>query len=115
MSGSTVETRHRRALREAESEGERDSSRRLAEYLKLVQLEKEFEEEEPKEIKVTWVEPDRHQEPRNNVRPAAVAAEVSRIDEHGSRVFGADRQRKEPGAVPGSDPAELSESGADWG
>ena len=31
----------------------------LAEYLKLVQLEKEFEEEEIKEIKVTWVEPSK--------------------------------------------------------
>ena len=29
----------------------------LAEYLKLVQLEKEFEEEEIREIKVKWVEP----------------------------------------------------------
>ena len=29
----------------------------LADYLKLVQLEKEVGEEEPKEIKVTWVEP----------------------------------------------------------
>ena len=29
----------------------------LAEYLKLVQLEKEFEEEEVREIKVKWVEP----------------------------------------------------------
>ena len=31
----------------------------LADYLKLVQLEKEIGEEEPKEIKVTWVEPDK--------------------------------------------------------
>ena len=29
----------------------------LGDYLKLVQLEKEIGEEEPKEIKVTWVEP----------------------------------------------------------
>ena len=29
----------------------------LADFLKLVQLEKEIGEEEPKEIKVTWVEP----------------------------------------------------------
>jgi hypothetical protein len=29
----------------------------LAEYLKLVQMEKEFEEEDVKEIKVKWVEP----------------------------------------------------------
>ncbi len=29
----------------------------LAEFLKLIQLEKDFEEEEMKEIKVTWVDP----------------------------------------------------------
>ena len=29
----------------------------LADYIKLVQMEKEIGEEEPKEIKVTWVEP----------------------------------------------------------
>ena len=29
----------------------------LADYLKLVQMEKEIGDEEPKEIKVTWVEP----------------------------------------------------------
>jgi hypothetical protein len=29
----------------------------LSEFLKLIQLEKEFEEEETKAIKVTWVEP----------------------------------------------------------
>jgi len=31
----------------------------LADFLKLVQMEKELEEEAPKEIKVTWVEPDK--------------------------------------------------------
>jgi hypothetical protein len=29
----------------------------VAEYLKLLQLEQEFEQDEVKEIKVTWVEP----------------------------------------------------------
>lgn len=29
----------------------------LAEYLKLVQLEREFEEEDLRELKVTWVDP----------------------------------------------------------
>jgi hypothetical protein len=29
----------------------------VADYLKLLQLEQEFEQETPKEIKVTWVEP----------------------------------------------------------
>ena len=31
----------------------------LADFMKLVQLEKEVGEEEPKEIKVTWVEPSK--------------------------------------------------------
>ena len=30
----------------------------LGDYLKLLQMEKEFEEETPKEIRVTWVEPE---------------------------------------------------------
>jgi hypothetical protein len=30
----------------------------LAEYLKLLQLERELEEDEPKEITVTWIEPE---------------------------------------------------------
>jgi hypothetical protein len=30
----------------------------LGDYIKLVQLQKELDEEQPKEIKVTWVEPD---------------------------------------------------------
>jgi hypothetical protein len=29
----------------------------LADYIRLVQLRKELEEDEPKEIRVTWVEP----------------------------------------------------------
>ncbi len=35
----------------------------LGDYLKLVQLEKELEEEAPKEIKVTWVDPAATSEP----------------------------------------------------
>ena len=30
----------------------------LGDYIKLVQLQKELDEEPPKEIKVTWVEPE---------------------------------------------------------
>lgn len=30
----------------------------LGDYIRLVQLEKELEEDEPKEIKVTWVNPE---------------------------------------------------------
>ena len=38
---------------------EADFKPSLADFLRLVQLEKETGEEEPKEIKVTWVEPDK--------------------------------------------------------
>jgi hypothetical protein len=30
----------------------------VGDYIRLVQLQKELEEEQPKEIKVTWVEPE---------------------------------------------------------
>ena len=36
---------------------EKDLKPTMAEYLKLLQMEQEFEQESPKEIKVTWVEP----------------------------------------------------------
>lgn len=35
----------------------------MAEYLKLIQLEKELKQESAKEIKVTWVEPAEKSEP----------------------------------------------------
>jgi hypothetical protein len=38
---------------------EADFKPSLADFLRLVQLEQETGEEEPKEIKVTWVEPDK--------------------------------------------------------
>ena len=37
---------------------EADFKPSLADFLRLVQLEQETGEEEPKEIKVTWVEPE---------------------------------------------------------
>lgn len=37
---------------------ESDAKVTLGDYIRLVQLEKELEDEEPKEIKVTWVNPD---------------------------------------------------------
>jgi hypothetical protein len=36
--------------------GEADAKVTLGDYIRLMQLQKELEEEEPKEIKVTWVE-----------------------------------------------------------
>ena len=37
---------------------ESDAKVTLGDYIRLVQLEKELEDDEPKEIKVTWVNPD---------------------------------------------------------
>lgn len=37
---------------------ESDVKASLGDYIRLVQLEKELEAEEPKEIKVTWVNPE---------------------------------------------------------
>ncbi len=37
---------------------EKDYKPTMAEYLKLLQMEQEIEQETPKEIKVTWVEPE---------------------------------------------------------
>ena len=84
----------------------------MGDFLKLsADWRKRSEQERPKEIKVTWVEPSRHPSPRNSLRPAAFAEEVSRVGGAVQGIFGADRQRQEPGAVPGSDPAELHEPG----
>ena len=35
-----------------------DAKATLADYIRLVQLKKELEDEEPREIRVTWVEPE---------------------------------------------------------
>ena len=50
---TSVITKMEDKLREAEFKPS------LADFLRLVQLEQETGEEEPKEIKVTWVEPDK--------------------------------------------------------
>ncbi len=39
--------------------GEGDVKATLGDYIRLVQLQKELEDEEPGEIKVTWVDPDK--------------------------------------------------------
>jgi hypothetical protein len=36
----------------------KEISASLGDYIRLVQLYRELEEEEPKEVKVTWVDPD---------------------------------------------------------
>ena len=35
-----------------------DAKASLGDYIRLVQLQKELEEDEPKDIKVTWVKPE---------------------------------------------------------
>jgi hypothetical protein len=45
------------AMMSFESGQQKDFKPSLAEYLKLLQLEREFEDDEPKEITVTWIEP----------------------------------------------------------
>ena len=82
-----------------------------AEYLKLAEMQ---DQDELREIKITWVEPGETESSREiAIQPAAVAAGVSRVDGALEGIFGADRVGQEPGAVPGGDPADLSESGAD--
>ena len=39
--------------------GTGDVKATLADYIRLVQLQKELEDEEPGEITVTWVDPDK--------------------------------------------------------
>lgn len=38
----------------------------LGDYIRLIQLHRELEEEEPKEIKVTWVDPETTDRETNN-------------------------------------------------
>ena len=92
-----------------------DAKATVADYIRLVQLQKELEEDEPREIKVRWVDPEKRAQKTANIEyPAAgLAAEVSRFGGAVQGVFGADRVGEKPGAVPGGDQAELSESGAD--
>jgi len=83
----------------------------VGDFIRLLQLEKELAEETPREIKVTWVEPEKRMHPKNRVQPAPIA---SRFHESAARFkgfFRADRLRQEPGAVPGSDQAGVPEHG----
>lgn len=46
-------------LTEVEKKMTSDASKAtLGDYIRLVQLDKELDEDEPKEIRVTWVEPE---------------------------------------------------------
>ncbi len=38
--------------------GGEDAKATLGDYIRLMQLQKELEEDEPRDITVTWVEPD---------------------------------------------------------
>jgi hypothetical protein len=46
------------AMMSFETGAQREFKPSLAEYLKLLQMEREFEDDEPKEITVTWIEPE---------------------------------------------------------
>ena len=59
-SGRTTKERIHKLLTEIESRLEADSSKAsVADYIRLLQLERELEEEDeaPREIRVTWVDP----------------------------------------------------------
>ena len=43
--------------------GGEDVKATLGDYIKLMQLQKDMDEDEPKEIRVTWVEPEKKSEP----------------------------------------------------
>ena len=63
-SGTTVTKRQAQVVKELLQKVERKLSKdgvkaTLGDYIRLVQLEKELAEEEPKEIRVTWVEPEK--------------------------------------------------------
>ena len=45
-------------VRFEETLGKGDAKATVADYIRLVQLQKELKEEEPLEIEVRWVEPD---------------------------------------------------------
>ena len=99
----------------------------LGDYIRLVQLQKELEEDELREIKVTWVEPEgpteetppksrrwrkspRHPGNSDSVQAAAGAETISRFEGAVQGVFWSDWIGEEPGFVPGGDSPELSES-----
>ena len=46
------------AMMSFETGAQREFKPSLAEYLKLLQMEREFDDDEPKEITVTWIEPE---------------------------------------------------------
>jgi len=49
----------RQMLKQVEEKlSKEDAKATLADYIRLVQLKKELEDEEPREIRVTWVEPE---------------------------------------------------------
>jgi hypothetical protein len=50
----------------------------LADYIRLIQLQKDLDEEEPKEIRVTWVDPEENREGGAEGIPADRAAEETK-------------------------------------
>jgi hypothetical protein len=57
--GKTQATVVKKLLKNMEEKlGGKDVKASLGDYIRLVQLQKELDEEAPREIKVTWVEPE---------------------------------------------------------
>jgi hypothetical protein len=66
----------------------------VGDLIRLLQLEKELEEEQPREIEVSWVEPVDENENRTSV-PGAVPSVGSEVQ----GILGTDRFGEEPGTL----------------
>jgi len=75
----------------------------VGDLLRLLQLEQEMEEEQPREIKVSWIDGnEKNMHPRNSIPSASRSSPISRLDGAVQGILGADRVGKKPGAVRGS-------------
>ena len=58
MLGGLIEKLEQQLKKQAQEPEEKIDKVALADYLRLLELQKELEEEEPTEIRVTWVDPE---------------------------------------------------------
>jgi hypothetical protein len=56
--GGLIEKLEQQLKKQAQEPEEKIDKVALADYLRLLELQKELEEEEPTEIRVTWVDPE---------------------------------------------------------
>jgi len=68
VAGRTERTRIKRLVEEAIQGIEKrllddEAPPTIGDYLKVLQLQKEIEDDDPKEIKITWVEPEKDATP----------------------------------------------------